>query len=83
MPVSLSSDVLPQIREYYRLSTTVINAYIRPILTRYLGQLGARLEAAGVATPQRYLMQSNGGVASFAVGAERAVTTILSGPPAA
>src|SRR4051812_44966777 len=80
VPVSLSSDVLPQIREYYRLSTTVINAYIRPILTRYLGQLGARLEEAGVATPQRYLMQSNGGVASFAVGAERAVTTILSGP---
>ncbi|HLH24903.1 MAG TPA: hydantoinase/oxoprolinase family protein [Chloroflexota bacterium] len=80
VPVSLSSDVLPQIREYYRLSTTVINAYIRPILTRYLGQLGARLDAAGVRTPQRYLMQSNGGVASFTVGAERAVTTILSGP---
>lgn len=80
VPISLSSDVLPQIREYYRLSTTVVNAYIRPILTRYLGQLGARLDAAGVRTPQRYLMQSNGGVASFAVGAERAVTTILSGP---
>jgi N-methylhydantoinase A len=80
VPVSLSSDVLPQIREYYRLSTTVINAYIRPILTRYLGQLGARLDEAGVRTPQRYLMQSNGGVASFTVGAERAVTTILSGP---
>jgi N-methylhydantoinase A len=80
VPVSLSSDVLPQIREYYRLSTTVINAYIRPILTRYLGQLGARLHEAGVRTPQRYLMQSNGGVASFTVGAERAVTTILSGP---
>ncbi|HEY7067022.1 MAG TPA: hydantoinase/oxoprolinase family protein [Chloroflexota bacterium] len=80
VPVSLSSDVLPQIREYYRLSTTVINAYIRPILTRYLGELGGRLDAAGVRTPQRYLMQSNGGVASFTVGAERAVTTILSGP---
>ena len=80
VPVSLSSDVLPQIREYYRLSTTVVNAYIRPILTRYLGQLGARLDAVGVRTPQRYLMQSNGGVASFQGGAERAVTTILSGP---
>jgi N-methylhydantoinase A len=72
--------MLPQIREYYRLSTTVVNAYIRPILTRYLGQLGARLDAVGVRTPQRYLMQSNGGVASFQGGAERAVTTILSGP---
>src|SRR4051812_44945158 len=80
VPVSLSSDVLPQIREYYRLSTTVVNAYIRPILTRYLGQLGARLDAEGVRTPQRYLMQSNGGVASFQGGAERAVTTIFSGP---
>jgi N-methylhydantoinase A len=80
VPVSLSSDVLPQIREYYRLSTTVVNAYIRPILTRYLGQLGNRLDAVGVRTPQRYLMQSNGGVASFQGGAERAVTTILSGP---
>jgi N-methylhydantoinase A len=80
VPISLSADVLPQIREYYRLSTTVINAYVRPILSRYLGQLGTRLAALGVRTPQRYLMQSNGGVASFRVGAERAVTTILSGP---
>jgi N-methylhydantoinase A len=80
VPVSISSDVLPQIREYYRLSTTVVNAYVRPILTRYLGRLGERLEGLGVRTPQRYLMQSNGGVASFRVGAERAVTTILSGP---
>lgn len=80
VPVSLSSDVLPQVREYYRLSTTVINAYIRPVLARYLGELGARLDALGVRTPQRYVMQSNGGVASFQAGAERAVTTILSGP---
>ncbi|MBX5491137.1 MAG: hydantoinase/oxoprolinase family protein [Chloroflexi bacterium] len=80
VPVSLSSEVLPQIREYYRLSTTVINAYLRPVLGRYLEGLAARLDALGVRTPQRYLMQSNGGVASFAAGAARAVTTILSGP---
>src|SRR5262245_38951304 len=47
--VSLSSDVLPQIREYYRLSTTVINAYLRPILERYVGNLDSRLAASGIA----------------------------------
>src|SRR5579883_2116581 len=80
VPVSLSSEVLPQIREYYRLSTTVINAYLRPVLGRYLERLAERLDALGVHTPQRYLMQSNGGVTAFAAGAARAVTTILSGP---
>ena len=78
--VSLSCEVLPQIREYYRLSTTVINAYIQPILARYIAQLGRRLEAAGIATPQRYVMQSNGGTATFESAARRAVTTVLSGP---
>jgi N-methylhydantoinase A len=78
--VSLSSDVLPQIREYYRLSTTVINAYLQPILTRYIAQLARRLAAAGVTTPQKYIMQSNGGMARFEAAARRAVTTVLSGP---
>jgi N-methylhydantoinase A len=80
VPISISSEVLPQIREYYRLSTTVINAYLRPILARYLGRLESRLHELGLRTPQQYLMQSNGGVASFGAGAERAVTTLLSGP---
>jgi len=78
--VSLSSDVLPQIREYYRLSTTVINAYLRPILERYIGNLDRRLAASGIATPQKYVMQSNGGMSTFAAAARRAVTTVLSGP---
>jgi N-methylhydantoinase A len=78
--VSLSSDVLPQIREYYRLSTTVINAYLQPILARYIAQLDRRLAAAGVATLQKYIMQSNGGMARFDAAARRAVTTVLSGP---
>ena len=78
--VSLSSDVVPQIREYYRLSTTVINAYLQPILARYIAQLDRRLEAAGVTTRQKYIMQSNGGMATFAAAARRAVTTVLSGP---
>ncbi len=78
--VSLSSDVLPQIREYYRLSTTVINAYLQPILERYIGNLDRRLAASGATTPQKYVMQSNGGMSTFAAAARRAVTTVLSGP---
>ncbi|HUI97191.1 MAG TPA: hydantoinase/oxoprolinase family protein [Xanthobacteraceae bacterium] len=78
--VSLSSDVLPQIREYFRLSTTVINAYLQPILARYIDKLDGRLAAARVATRQKYIMQSNGGMATFAAAARKAVTTVLSGP---
>ncbi len=78
--ISLSCEVLPQIREYYRLSTTVINAYLQPILERYLANLDRRLAAAGVATPQKYVMQSNGGMSTFAAASRRAVTTVLSGP---
>jgi N-methylhydantoinase A len=78
--VSLSSAILPQIREYYRLSTTVINAYLQPILKRYVHNLDRRLAAAGVATPQKYVMQSNGGMATFGEVARTAVTTVLSGP---
>jgi N-methylhydantoinase A len=78
--VSLSSEVLPQIREYHRLSTTVINAYLQPILARYIAQLERRLSDSGVATPQKYIMQSNGGMATFDGAAGKAVTTVLSGP---
>jgi N-methylhydantoinase A len=78
--VSLSSEILPQIREYYRLSTTVINAYLNPILKRYVANLDRRLADAGIATRQKYIMQSNGGMATFAAAARTAVTTVLSGP---
>ena len=78
--VSLSSDVLPQIREYYRLSTTVINAHLQPILARYLARLQRRLADAGVATRQTYIMQSNGGTATFAAASGKAAATVLSGP---
>ena len=81
--VSLSSDIVPQIREYYRLSTTVINAYLQPILARYIANLDQRLVAAGIATPQKFIMQSNGGMATFAATARKAVATVLSGRPAA
>ncbi len=78
--ISLSSEVLPQIREYYRLSTTVINAYIQPILKRYIENLHHKLCAAGLSTKQLYIMQSNGGVTTFNTAAQRSATTVLSGP---
>ncbi len=78
--ISLSSEILPQIREYYRLSTTVINAYLQPIVARYVESLDRRLAGAGVTTRQKYIMQSNGGMSTFAQAARTAVTTVLSGP---
>ena len=78
--VSLSSEIVPLIREYYRLSTTGSNAYLQPILARYIANLDARLKSAGVTTPQKYIMQSNGGMSTFAETAKKAVATVLSGP---
>src|SRR5215217_2331240 len=78
--ISLSSEIVPQIREYYRLSTTVINAYLQPILARYITNLEERLKSAGVVTPQIYVMQSNGGMSTFAAAATKAVSTVLSVP---
>ncbi|MDB5509775.1 MAG: hyuA [Hyphomicrobiales bacterium] len=78
--VSLSSEIVPQIREYYRLSTTVINAYLQPILAHYIANLDKRLTDAGLETKQKYIMQSNGGMSTFAATAKKAVATVLSGP---
>jgi N-methylhydantoinase A len=78
--ISLSSDILPQIREFFRLSTTVINAYLLPVLEHYIHHLEARLNEAGVKTKKRYIMQSNGGTATFEAAARKSVTTVLSGP---
>ncbi|HUZ21998.1 MAG TPA: hydantoinase/oxoprolinase family protein [Acidimicrobiales bacterium] len=79
-PVSLSSDVLPEIREYYRLSTTVINAYLRPVLAGYLERLESRLGSTEGRRRPAYVMQSNGGMTTFAGAARRAATALLSGP---
>jgi N-methylhydantoinase A len=80
--VSLSSTVLPVIREYPRLSTTVIDAYVGPTVERYLLQLGERLDERGITTPQRFLMQSNGGLMRLSIGARFPNQTLLSGPAA-
>jgi N-methylhydantoinase A len=78
--LSLSYEVLPQIREFYRMSTTIINAYIQPVMANYLGSLENRMRDMGIATPKLYIMQSNGGVSTFAGSAKKPVATVLSGP---
>jgi N-methylhydantoinase A len=77
--VTASSDLLSQVRYYDRTSTTVLNAYVGPIITRYLDALTRRLDElsfAGVLL----VMQSNGGVATPAEVSERAALSLLSGP---
>ncbi|MEQ8661382.1 MAG: hydantoinase/oxoprolinase family protein, partial [Gammaproteobacteria bacterium] len=82
--VSLSSDVLPRIREWPRMSTTLVNAYLEPVLVHYIADLADGLDAGGVDTQQRFLMQSNGGVMPFtaAVAGAKTVHTLFSGPAA-
>ncbi len=61
--ISVSSEILPEIKEYPRTSTTVINAYVQPVVREYITALDARLRALGIEAPLQ-LMQSNGGLAS-------------------
>jgi N-methylhydantoinase A len=77
--VSLSSQVLPQIKEYERVCTTVVNAYVGPILSEYLMRLERRLGEAGY-RGQVLVMQSHGGVAPIADAARLAAGAVLSGP---
>ena len=76
--VSLSSEVLPEFREYERCSTTVADAYLAPRLAAYLEQLASRAEDAGVPTP--LVMQSSGGVVEIGDAAQAAAGCLLSGP---
>jgi N-methylhydantoinase A len=82
--VSLSCEVLPRVREWPRMSATLLNAYLAPVLVAYIADLEERLDAAGLTTRQRFLMQSNGGVMPFAaaVAGQRTVHSLLSGPAA-
>ena len=79
LPVSVSSEVSPEIREYERTSTTVLNALLVPVVRSYLDRLRARLAANGV-TARLLLVQSNGGVCSPQVAAEQPARLLLSGP---
>src|SRR6266516_1287848 len=72
--LSLSSDILPQFREYERTSTVAVNAYVQTLMARYLNNLKEHIRG-----PLR-IMQSSGGSISAAVAAQEPVRTVLSGP---
>ncbi|MFV0298310.1 MAG: hydantoinase/oxoprolinase family protein [Hyphomicrobiaceae bacterium] len=79
LPYSISYEVLPEIKEYERTSTTVINAYVMPIVATYLKALRRGLDAGGIPA-QLLLMQSNGGLTTDTAAAEKPMNIIESGP---
>ena len=79
IPVSLSSDILPEFREYDRAITTVMNDYVRPIMKRYLSRIEDRLNNDGVKA-RLHIVRSDGGLMSAEAASERPVHTVLSGP---
>jgi N-methylhydantoinase A/oxoprolinase/acetone carboxylase beta subunit len=79
VPISLSSDVAPEIREYDRFSTVVVNAYIRPLVQTYLAAMEAGLRGRGITAPV-LLIQSNGGLCDIATASRYPVRLLESGP---
>ena len=95
IPLSISHQILPEFREYERISTIVINAYLQPVMGRYLDNLerglktsGVRQQAAGDPffdaqasdATRIFVMQSSGGITALATAAREPVRTVLSGP---
>lgn len=79
LPLSLSHVVLPEFREYERTSTVVVNAYLQPVMERYLQRLEARVTGHGK-SGRIFVMQSSGGITALASAASQPVRTVLSGP---
>ncbi|WP_426956488.1 hydantoinase/oxoprolinase family protein [Muricoccus radiodurans] len=77
--ISAGHEIAPEFREYERLSTVVLNAYLGPVMRSYIERLTPRLRDLGMTTTP-HLTQSNGGVIGFSMAAEMPVRTILSGP---
>jgi len=92
IPLSISHRILPEFREYERTSTVVINAYLQPVMQRYLENLEDGVRASGTrrspfgsrtaetAGPRIFVMQSSGGITALAAAAREPVRTVLSGP---
>lgn len=79
--ITLSSEACPEVREYERLTTTVCNAYVRPLMARYLGALAAELAGAGICGPL-LLMTSGGSICSLETAVSFPVRLVESGPSA-
>jgi N-methylhydantoinase A len=90
LPLSVSHQILPEFREYERASTVLVNAYLQPIMQRYLSKLQERLSQKSSTLPQKrrndgapariFVMQSSGGITALETAAEQPVRTVLSGP---
>lgn len=79
LPVSLSSEVSPQMREFQRFNTVCANAYVKPLMASYLGRLAERLRAAGTDCPV-FMIHSGGGIITLDTAAEFPVRLLESGP---
>jgi N-methylhydantoinase A len=79
--ICCSADILPELREYERLSTTVINAYVGPVVERYVSALEARLRSLGVTAPLQ-IMQSSGGILGASSVVQKPAYIVESGPAA-
>jgi len=77
----LSSDILPEFKEYERMSTTAINAYVVPLVKKYLDLLSHDMEKTGIAS-RLYIMASNGGIMTSGLAGEKSAHLIKSGPAA-
>jgi N-methylhydantoinase A len=80
VPISISSDVVPEMQEYERTETTVVNSYVRPEVSKYINNLQASLEQTMGEGLQLSILRSDGGLASSRGAAESPVNLLLSGP---
>ncbi|MCL5286413.1 MAG: hydantoinase/oxoprolinase family protein [Acidobacteria bacterium] len=78
--VSVSHEILPEFREFERTATTVINAYLSPVMSRYLQEIEGHAKSAARRRARVRIMQSNGGIVSARAASREPVRTILSGP---
>jgi N-methylhydantoinase A len=82
LPLSISHQILPEFREYERASTVLVNAYLQPVMQRYLQKLQERAGNRGghSKAARIFVMQSSGGITALSTAAEQPVRTVLSGP---
>jgi N-methylhydantoinase A len=80
VPISISSEVVPEMQEYERTETTVVNSYVRPEVSKYITNLQASLERTMGENLQLSILRSDGGLASSRAAAESPVNMLLSGP---
>ena len=80
VPISISSEVVPEMQEYERTETTVMNSYVRPEVSKYVGSLRRSLEERLGQSAQLYILRSDGGLASARAAAQSPVNLLMSGP---